>query len=176
MPTETCVAAPLALAIVWEDDAVTALHLAWAEDRQADVTTDGGRAMQKALARYVTGAPPAWPELPFRFDGLSPFARKVLHELFRVPLGQKVSYGWLAARVGAPKAARAVGRVMAKNPFPLVYPCHRVVGASGALTGFGPGIDMKNYLLELEGAERQEEASGGRGHDAPGPLAPKTRF
>jgi len=155
MPTETCVAAPLALDIVWEDGAVTALHLAWAGEKTPALATEAGRAMQTALGRYVAGEDPQWPKLPFRFDGLSPFARAVLDALARVPFGHTVSYGWLAARVGRPKAARAVGRVMAGNPFPLVYPCHRVIGANGALTGFGPGIEMKRYLLEREGGEKK---------------------
>ncbi len=60
-------------------------------------------------------------------------------------------YGWLAARAGAPRSARAVGRVMAGNRFPLLYPCHRVIGADGKLVGFGPGLPMKTYLLEREG-------------------------
>lgn len=151
MPTETCVAAPLALDIVWDGDDVTALHLSWTGDKTPCVTTPLGQAVQQGLERYVAGEEPSWPELPLYFGKLSPFTRAVLDALFRVPFGHKVSYGWLAAKVGAPKAARAVGRVMAHNPFPLLYPCHRVVGANGALTGFGPGIDMKKYLLEREG-------------------------
>ncbi len=149
---ETCLAGPLALEIVWDGDAVTALHLSWSKDRERRLVTEAGEAMQAALERYVAGEKPAWPELSYRKDALSPFARKVLDALSAVPYGQKVSYGWLAARAGNPKAARAVGRVMARNPFPLVYPCHRVVGSSGALTGFGPGVDMKQYLLDRERA------------------------
>lgn len=150
--TETCLAAPLALDIVWKDGAVTTLRLAWAKDRQAAVSTEAGRAMQAALSRYVAGETPDWPELPYDWGKISPFARRVLDALFRIPLGDKRSYGQLAAAVGAPKAARAVGRVMAGNPFPLVYPCHRIIGADGSLTGFGPGLEMKEYLLEREGA------------------------
>jgi len=150
--TETCVAAPLALDIVWKDGQVAALHLTWAEGRQATLTTEAGRAMQAALALYVAGQAPDWPELPLCWDGMSDFSRRVLSALDRVPRGQKVTYGWLAAQVGSPKSARAVGRVMAGNRFPLLYPCHRVVGADGSLTGFGPGLPMKTYLLDLEGA------------------------
>jgi methylated-DNA-[protein]-cysteine S-methyltransferase len=150
--TETCLAEPLALDIVWENGAVTALVLAWAKDRQPALSTETGHAVQAALARYVAGQDPDWPELPFRWENLSPFTRQVLEELSRVPLGQKRTYGQLAAAIGAPKAARAVGRVMASNPFPLLFPCHRVVGADGTLTGFGPGLDMKQYLLTREGA------------------------
>ncbi|MGD9610346.1 MAG: methylated-DNA--[protein]-cysteine S-methyltransferase [Desulfovibrionaceae bacterium] len=149
--TETCVAAPLALDIVWTDGQVVSLHLTWAEGRQASLTTDAGRAMQSALARYVAGQTPDWPELPLCWDGISVFSRRVLSALGQVPRGQKVTYGWLAAQVGSPKSARAVGRVMAGNRFPLLYPCHRVVGADGSLTGFGPGLPMKTYLLDLEG-------------------------
>jgi methylated-DNA-[protein]-cysteine S-methyltransferase len=152
MTTETCVAEPLALEVVWTDGEVTALHLTWAAGRQPALATEAGKALQAALARYVAGEAPDWPELPLRFDGLTPFARRVLTELARVPYGQLVSYGWLATQAGNPKAARAVGRVMASNPFPMLIPCQRVVGANGALVGFGPGVAMKKYLLEREGA------------------------
>jgi methylated-DNA-[protein]-cysteine S-methyltransferase len=151
MTTETCVAGPLALEIAWNDGQVVALRLRWAEGRARSVASEAGEAVQAALDRYVAGDMPDWPELPFRWEGLSPFARRVLEELSRVPYGQMVSYGWLAARAGSPGAARAVGRVMAQNPFALLIPCHRVVGANGALVGFGPGLDMKRYLLDCEG-------------------------
>ncbi|EHJ48709.1 methylated-DNA/protein-cysteine methyltransferase [Solidesulfovibrio carbinoliphilus subsp. oakridgensis] len=149
--TETCVAGRVALEVVWEAGEVVSLRLAWAEDRMPSLATDAGKALQAALARYVAGEPPAWPELPLCFEGVTPFARRVLTELAAVPYGQKVSYGWLAARAGSPRAARAVGRVMGGNRFPLVIPCHRVVAANG-LGGFGPGPEMKKYLLACEGA------------------------
>ena len=149
---DICVADPLALEITWKDGEVTALKLTWAEGRTRSVATEAGKAVQAALEAYVSGGQADWPKLPFAWGKASDFSRRVLEELARVPAGQPVSYGWLAAKAGRPKAARAVGRVMASNPFPLIYPCHRVVGAKGALTGFGPGIDMKKYLLELEGA------------------------
>jgi methylated-DNA-[protein]-cysteine S-methyltransferase len=76
----------------------------------------------------------------------------VLHELARVPYGATTTYGTLAARAGNPKAARAVGTVMNRNPIPIVLPCHRVVGASGALVGYAGGLDRKIALLTLEGA------------------------
>ena len=151
--TETCLAGPLALEIVWNGDTVTGLKLTWAEGKSRETRTPAGEALQAALERYVAGEGCHWPALPYAWDGVTDFSRQVLEALAEVPAGQKVSYGWLAARVGRPKAARAIGRVMANNRFPLIYPCHRVVGTSGALTGFGPGIDMKQYLLELEGAQ-----------------------
>uniref|UniRef100_I2PXZ6 methylated-DNA--[protein]-cysteine S-methyltransferase n=1 Tax=Desulfovibrio sp. U5L TaxID=596152 RepID=I2PXZ6_9BACT len=149
--TETCVAGRVALEIVWEAGEVVSLHLTWAEGREPTLATDAGRALQAALTRYVAGEPPDWPDLPLRWDGLTPFARRVLAELAAVPYGQKVSYGWLAARAGSPRAARAVGRVMGSIRFPLVIPCHRVVATNG-LGGFGPGPEMKKYLLACEGA------------------------
>jgi methylated-DNA-[protein]-cysteine S-methyltransferase len=80
------------------------------------------------------------------------FGRTVLEELGRVPYGELTTYGALAARAGRPRAARAVGAVMNRNPVPIVLPCHRVVGSSGALTGYAGGLDRKRLLLELEGA------------------------
>jgi len=80
------------------------------------------------------------------------FRRAVLEETQRIPSGQTRTYGWLAERVGRPRAARAVGRVMATNPLPLVVPCHRVVGSNGSLTGYGGGLRMKETLLRAEGA------------------------
>jgi len=81
------------------------------------------------------------------------FAHQVLDELGRVPFGTTTTYGTLAAKVGHPRAARAVGTVMNRNPIPIVLPCHRVVGANGALTGYAGGLDRKRLLLALEGAE-----------------------
>jgi methylated-DNA-[protein]-cysteine S-methyltransferase len=83
---------------------------------------------------------------------VAPFHQAVLVELARVPYGQTDTYGHLAALVGRPKAARAVGTVMNRNPIPIVLPCHRIVGANGSLTGYGGGLPAKRLLLELEGA------------------------
>jgi methylated-DNA-[protein]-cysteine S-methyltransferase len=83
---------------------------------------------------------------------VAPFHEAVLHELARVPYGQIDTYGHLAAKVGRPRAARAVGTVMHRNPLPIVLPCHRIVGANGSLTGYAGGLDIKRALLELEGA------------------------
>jgi methylated-DNA-[protein]-cysteine S-methyltransferase len=83
---------------------------------------------------------------------VAPFHEAVLHELARVPYGHTETYGALAAKVGRPKAARAVGTVMNRNPIPIVLPCHRVVGANGSLTGYAGGLHVKRALLELEGA------------------------
>jgi methylated-DNA-[protein]-cysteine S-methyltransferase len=80
------------------------------------------------------------------------FGRAVLEELAQVPYGELTTYGTLAARAGRPRAARAVGTVMNRNPVPIVLPCHRVVGSTGSLVGYAGGLDRKRTLLELEGA------------------------
>jgi methylated-DNA-[protein]-cysteine S-methyltransferase len=80
------------------------------------------------------------------------FSVRVLKELALVPYGEVTTYGALAARADRPRAARAVGTVMNRNPIPIVLPCHRVVGANGSLTGYGGGLDRKELLLRLEGA------------------------
>jgi methylated-DNA-[protein]-cysteine S-methyltransferase len=78
--------------------------------------------------------------------------RDVLRATSRVPYGRVATYGEIARRIGHPTAARAVGRALGANPIPVVIPCHRVIGASGALTGYGGGIERKVALLTLEGA------------------------
>jgi methylated-DNA-[protein]-cysteine S-methyltransferase len=80
------------------------------------------------------------------------FHRDVLGRLARVPYGSVTTYGALAAAAGRPRAARAVGTAMNRNPIPIVLPCHRVVGANGSLVGYGGGLDRKERLLQLEGA------------------------
>jgi methylated-DNA-[protein]-cysteine S-methyltransferase len=80
------------------------------------------------------------------------FGRAVLEQLARVPYGELTTYGTLAERAGKPRAARAVGTIMNRNPVPIVLPCHRVVGSSGSLVGYAGGLDRKRLLLELEGA------------------------
>jgi len=80
------------------------------------------------------------------------FNRRVLGELARVPYGEVVTYGHLAAKAARPRAARAVGTVMNRNPLPIVLPCHRVIGANGKLVGYAGGLERKESLLRLEGA------------------------
>jgi len=92
-------------------------------------------------------------EFELRLDlRVAPFHEEVLRELARVPYGRVDTYGHLAALVGRPRAARAIGTVMNRNPIPIVLPCHRIIGANGSLTGYGGGLPAKRLLLELEGA------------------------
>jgi methylated-DNA-[protein]-cysteine S-methyltransferase len=78
--------------------------------------------------------------------------RDVLSATARIPFGRTSTYGQIARTIGHPSAARAVGRALGANPIPIVIPCHRVIGASGSLTGYGGGLHRKEFLLTLEGA------------------------
>jgi len=111
---------------------------------------DAVAAAEEQLAEYFAGERRGF-ELDVDTRPLQPFARRVLEELARVPFGETTTYGTLAARVEAPRAARAVGTVMNRNPIPIVLPCHRVVGANGSLTGYAGGLHVKERLLRHEG-------------------------
>lgn len=87
---------------------------------------------------------------------VSPFGREVLERVGQIPRGCTSTYGEVAARVGNPRAARAVGGVMHGNPFPIIIPCHRVVRSDGSIGGFGAGSNTKKWLLQFEGASNGE--------------------
>ena len=80
----------------------------------------------------------------------TPFQQAVWAQLRKIPYGEVRTYGQLAAALGKPKASRAVGSACHRNPLCIVVPCHRVIGADGSLTGYAEGLDIKEYLLELE--------------------------
>ena len=109
---------------------------------------DGPR---RELDEYFEGRRETF-ELDVDLSTVAPFNRRVLEELARVPYGTTTTYGLLAERSERPRAARAVGMVMNRNPVPIVLPCHRVVGSTGKLVGYGGGLDRKEMLLRLEGA------------------------
>jgi methylated-DNA-[protein]-cysteine S-methyltransferase len=100
------------------------------------------------LDEYFSGRRTAF-DLPLRPQG-SPFEQLVWAELLRIPYGETASYGDIAARIGHPGKARAVGRANARNPIAIVCPCHRVIGSDGSLTGYAGGLASKRALLELE--------------------------
>ena len=107
--------------------------------------------VRRELDEYFAGRRRSF-DLPLDLEGVAPFHRRVLDELARVPYGSVTTYGRLAAEAERPRAARAVGTVMNRNPIPIVLPCHRVVGANGSLTGYAGGLQIKRSLLELEHA------------------------
>ena len=105
-------------------------------------------AVQRQLDEYFASERREF-DLPLRLEG-TPFQREVWQELCRIPYGETISYGELARRIGRPNAPRAVGLANGSNPIAIVVPCHRVIGSSGALTGFGGGLETKARLLSLE--------------------------
>ncbi len=94
-------------------------------------------------------------DVPIAWQRFTPFQEKVLHTTFAIPYGQVKSYAEIAQEVGQPRAARAVGQVEARNPLPIIIPCHRVIGSDGSLHGYGAagGLETKARLLELEGVK-----------------------
>jgi methylated-DNA-[protein]-cysteine S-methyltransferase len=103
---------------------------------------------RRQLGEYFAGERKTF-ELALKPDGTE-FQLQVLDELQKIPYGETCSYGDIARRIGRPKAVRAVGAANGRNPIPIVIPCHRVIGASGDLTGFGGGLPTKEALLRLE--------------------------
>jgi methylated-DNA-[protein]-cysteine S-methyltransferase len=109
------------------------------------------------LRRYFDGEPADF-HLPVSLARGTDFERAVWTALAAIPYGEMRTYGQIAADVGEPDAARAVGTACNRNPLPVVVPCHRVVGAGGKLVGFGGGLRRKKLLLELEARVRVELA------------------
>ena len=116
----------------------------WIRDDRDPALVEAGRQ----LTAYFAGGLRDF-DLPL-VPAVSDFAASVLRETARIPYGETVSYGEIAARIGKPTANRAVGGALNKNPLPIVIPCHRVIAANGRLNGYAYGIDMKKMLLRLE--------------------------
>jgi methylated-DNA-[protein]-cysteine S-methyltransferase len=134
---------------------------------QAALVAAGGRAVSSAeapqmvcevvdrLQAYAAGQPVTFDDLKLDLSHLTAFQQRIVQHCRKIPRGKTLSYGELAAKAGSPGAARAVGSVMAKNRFPIVVPCHRVVGSGGGLGGFSApeGLTLKTRMLQLEGCE-----------------------
>ncbi|WP_271680817.1 methylated-DNA--[protein]-cysteine S-methyltransferase [Thermomonas mangrovi] len=132
-------------------------HIEFRENRHPADRSDwhGGdspvlQAAEAQLREYFAGERRAF-DLPLAPRG-TPFQLQVWQALAGIPYGSTVSYAQLAQAVGNPEAMRAVGAANGRNPLPIVLPCHRVIGADGALVGFGGGLPVKQQLLRLEGA------------------------
>jgi methylated-DNA-[protein]-cysteine S-methyltransferase len=114
----------------------------WRLDRSLDC------AATRQLREYFDGDRRRF-DLPLVFEG-TPFRVKVWRALERIPFGETVSYGKVGEWVESPGSSRAVGMACGANPLPIVIPCHRVIGASGKLVGFGGGLEMKHAMLQFE--------------------------
>lgn len=111
------------------------------------------REAEAQLAAYFAGELRAF-DLPLAPEG-TPFQQTVWRALRDIPYGETISYGALARRLGRPEAVRAVGLANGANPLPIVIPCHRVIGSTGELVGYGGGLAIKRALLALERGERR---------------------
>lgn len=140
------------LVITYQAGAVIALKRADATALPEDAPNALTEAVCQQLNEYFAGTRTAF-DFPLRLQG-TPFQEKVWAALRDIPYGETRSYQQIAQAIGQPKACRAVGMANHRNPIYIVVPCHRVVGANGALTGYGGGLDMKKALLELEARQR----------------------
>lgn len=107
-------------------------------------------AIAALMARYFSGDIGLLDTIPVELNG-TPFQKNVWQALRRIPCGTTISYAELARRIGQPNAVRAVGTANGANPVAVIVPCHRVIGSTGKLTGYGGGLDRKQWLLEHEG-------------------------
>jgi methylated-DNA-[protein]-cysteine S-methyltransferase len=157
-PTHTVMDSPVGpLTLVSADGALCGLymdgqrHLPAAETfGQRDDTVLAGAVGQ--VEEYFAGGRTQF-DVSMAFAG-SPFQRSVWDALRHIPYGHTVSYGELAGRIGNPAASRAVGLAHGQNPIGIIVPCHRVVGSTGQLTGYGGGLERKQFLLDFERSHR----------------------
>lgn len=115
---------------------------------------------QAQLSDYFAGRRTSF-DLPLGLDTGTGFQQRVWRALLDIPRGTTCSYGALSALLGQPAAVRAVGGAIGRNPLSIIVPCHRVVGANGALTGYAGGLERKMALLQLEGAACQAHSTQG---------------
>jgi methylated-DNA-[protein]-cysteine S-methyltransferase len=133
-------------AILWENDPPRRVRLNLGpEENDHPMLVEAERQLEE----YFAGRRRHF-ELTFDVSG-TPFQRKVWNALLTIPFGETRSYREIATQIGNPRAVRAVGAANGKNPLSIVAPCHRVIGSTGALTGFAAGLDVKARLLAFEG-------------------------
>ncbi|KMO98514.1 cysteine methyltransferase [Streptomyces roseus] len=149
------------LTLVATDKVLSGLYMSAQRHRPAEesfgarvaATEEPFPEVVRQLAAYFAGELTEF-DVPVRLEGTA-FQRSVWDQLVRIPYGRTWSYGELAARLGKPNASRAVGLANGRNPVSIIVPCHRVIGASGGMTGYGGGVERKVRLLAFEaGAAR----------------------
>jgi methylated-DNA-[protein]-cysteine S-methyltransferase len=146
------------LGVAVDGDGVCRVDFRGSPDSSGSAAPGGDPVLDEALSQlraYFAGELTDF-DLPLSVTDGSPFERAVWRAIAAIPYAQMRTYGEIAADVGAPDGARAVGVACNRNPLPLVVPCHRVVGAGGKLVGFGGGLPRKRFLLALEAKVRVE--------------------
>ncbi|MFA1546401.1 methylated-DNA--[protein]-cysteine S-methyltransferase [Actinomadura chokoriensis] len=167
MPTHVVLDSPVGpLTLVATDGALTLSGLYMEKQRHlpseetfgalADADSEPFATVAAQLSAYFAGELTEF-DVPLALHG-TPFQQRVWAALQEVPYGETITYGELAVEIGSPSASRAVGLANGRNPVGVVVPCHRVVGSTGSLTGYGGGLDRKRYLLDFE---RKTSTSGG---------------
>ncbi|MGA9418163.1 MAG: methylated-DNA--[protein]-cysteine S-methyltransferase [Candidatus Cybelea sp.] len=132
------------VAVSWESKRSGVPRLETMEDPHHPVLVEAARQ----LDQYFAGQRKEF-ELKLEFRGTD-FQKRVWDELLKIPFGETRTYGEIARRLGNVNAMRAVGAANGRNPIPIIAPCHRVIGASGDLVGFGGGLEVKEYLINFE--------------------------
>ncbi|MEV3921456.1 methylated-DNA--[protein]-cysteine S-methyltransferase [Actinomadura coerulea] len=151
------------LTLVATDGALSGLYMEMQRHRPAQETfgapgdpeEEPFATVAAQLSAYFAGDLTEF-DLPLRLHG-TPFQERVWAALQEIPYGQTITYGELAVEIGSPSASRAVGLANGRNPVGVIVPCHRVVGSTGSLTGYGGGLDRKRYLLDFERKVRATE-------------------
>jgi methylated-DNA-[protein]-cysteine S-methyltransferase len=136
------------------------------DDWIQNATIDPLPAAARQLKEYFAGKRREF-DLPLRMEGTE-FQQRVWRELTKIPFGETRSYGQLAKHLNNPNGSRAVGLANGRNPIAIIVPCHRVIGADGSLTGFGGGLDRKEWLLTHEGQPVTGELAFGDAMDSKG--------
>lgn len=134
------------VAILWQDDDPGRVKLGAMEEDEAHPILAETR---RQLGEYFAGTRQAF-DIPLDFHGTA-FQKSVWGALLAIPFGETRTYAEIARQIGRPSAMRAVGAANGRNPISIVAPCHRVIGANGALTGFAGGLEAKAHLLGIEG-------------------------
>ncbi|MFE2877524.1 methylated-DNA--[protein]-cysteine S-methyltransferase [Streptomyces roseus] len=151
------------LTLVATDGVLSGLYMSAQRHRPAEesfgervaATEEPFPEVVRQLAAYFAGELTEF-DVPVRLEGTA-FQRSVWEQLVRIPYGRTWSYGELAAKLGKPSASRAVGLANGRNPVSIIVPCHRVIGASGSMTGYGGGVERKVRLLAFEAGEAQPQ-------------------
>ncbi|WP_207929212.1 methylated-DNA--[protein]-cysteine S-methyltransferase [Actinomadura sp. 6K520] len=156
-PTHVVVDSPVGpLTLMAQDGALRALYMEVQRHRPpaetfgvpGDLHDEPFATVAEQLTAYFAGELTKF-DLPLTLNG-TPFQKRVWALLQEIPYGETVTYGELAAELGKPSASRAVGLANGRNPIGVIVPCHRVIGSTGGLTGYGGGLDRKRYLLDFE--------------------------